>query len=98
MRFVSPLLKHAVYPALHRTGYADCGRGHYANAIRQAAANLHQEGRIARIFSGATNVSFLRGILKAGFQYRFSFLRRTKLGRSIIARRETTTVIAARQL
>jgi hypothetical protein len=43
-------------------------------------------------------VSFLRGILKAGFQYRFSFLRRTKLGRSIIARRETTTVIAARQL
>ncbi|MFZ1053062.1 MAG: hypothetical protein WAN41_20465 [Candidatus Sulfotelmatobacter sp.] len=51
-----------------------------------------------RIFSGATNVSFLRGILKAGFQYRFSFFRRTKLGRSIIARRETTTVIAARQL
>ncbi len=75
------------------TPLANRGRGHYATAIGLAAASLRKQGRIGRIFSGATNSYSLRGILKAGFQYRFSFLRRTKLGRSVITRRETTSAI-----
>ncbi|MGA8274668.1 MAG: GNAT family N-acetyltransferase [Candidatus Sulfotelmatobacter sp.] len=73
---------------------ADRGRGYYVTAIRQAAWQLQQEGRTARIFSGATNLSSLRGILKAGFQYQFSFLRRTKLGHSVVTPRETATAFA----
>ncbi len=73
------------------TPVADRGRGHYAAAIRRVAAQLQQQGRTARIFSGATNLSSLRGILKAGFQYQFSFFRRTRLGSSVVTRRETTT-------
>jgi CelD/BcsL family acetyltransferase involved in cellulose biosynthesis len=73
-------------PAAHR------GRGYYATAIRQAAANLRREGRTGWIFSGATNTSSLRGIVKAGFAYRFSLVRRRRLGRSITTRRDTTTV------
>jgi len=49
------------------TPSADRGRGHYATAIRQAAAHLQRENRAAWIFSGATNASSLKGILKAGF-------------------------------
>jgi hypothetical protein len=64
------------------TPRAERGRGHYAEALRQAAANLLSEGRAAWIFSGATNKASLRGILKAGFQYRFSFVRRTRVGRA----------------
>ena len=75
------------------TPAAERGRGHYAAAIRQAAAQLRQEGRSAWIFSGATNAASLHGILKAGFQYRFSMLRRTQLGRSIITRLGTTAAV-----
>jgi CelD/BcsL family acetyltransferase involved in cellulose biosynthesis len=74
-------------PAAHR------GRGYYAAAIRQAAANLRREGRTAWIFSGASNSSSLRGIVKAGFAYRFSLVRRRRLGSSITTRQDTTTVI-----
>jgi CelD/BcsL family acetyltransferase involved in cellulose biosynthesis len=69
------------------------GRGYYAAAIRQVAADLRQEGRSARIFSGASNVASLRGIQKAGFEYRYSLVRRTKFGRSAVARKETTAVV-----
>jgi CelD/BcsL family acetyltransferase involved in cellulose biosynthesis len=75
------------------TPAAERGRGHYAAAIRQAAAQLRQEGRPAWIFSGATNAASLHGILKAGFEYRFSMLRRTQLGHSIVTRLETTAAI-----
>ena len=69
------------------------GRGYYATAIRLAAAKLQREGRPCWIFSGATNVSSLQGILKAGFVYRFSLIRRSRLGRSVVTRHDTTTAI-----
>ena len=75
------------------TPASDRGRGHYATAIRQAAANLRQEDRTAWIFSGATNVSSLRGILKAGFAYRYSLVRHRRLGRATVTRHDTTTAI-----
>ncbi len=75
------------------TPIAERGRGHYATAIRQAAAILRSEGRTAWIFSGASNQSSLRGILKAGFQYRFSLVRQNRLGRSTVTRQETTAAI-----
>lgn len=67
------------------TPKAERGRGHYAEAIRQAAANLVREGRAAWIFSGATNKASVRGVLKAGFQYRFSFVRQTWLGQANVS-------------
>ena len=76
------------------TPAADRGRGYYAAAIRQAAANLGREGRPAWIFSGAANRSSLRGILKGGFEYRFSLVRRRRLGRSTTTRLDTTTAIS----
>jgi len=75
------------------TPTADRGRGHYATALRIAAAQLRREGRAAWIFSGATNAASLRGVLKAGFQYRYSFIRRRRLGRSVVTRRESTEAI-----
>ncbi len=75
------------------TPSADRGRGHYAAALRLAAAQLRRAGRAAWIFSGATNAASLRGVLQAGFQYRFSFMRRTRMGRSVVTRRESTEVI-----
>jgi hypothetical protein len=74
------------------TPTAGRGRGHYAMAIRQAAANLRGEGKAAWIFSGAKNAASLRGIDKAGFVYRFSLIRRSKLGRATVTRRESTAV------
>jgi CelD/BcsL family acetyltransferase involved in cellulose biosynthesis len=76
------------------TPAADRGRAHYVAAIRQAAASLRREGKTAWIFSGAANVASLRGILKAGFEYRFSLVRRIRFGRSTITRQETTTAIS----
>jgi hypothetical protein len=75
------------------TPAADRGRGHYAAAIRQAAANLRRENRPAWIFSGAKNVQSLRGILKAAFEYRFSLVRRCRFGRATVTRHDTTTAI-----
>lgn len=71
------------------TPTAERGRGHYATALYKTAANLRREGRAAWIFSGATNAPSVRGVLKAGFQYRYSLIRSTRLGRSVVARRET---------
>jgi CelD/BcsL family acetyltransferase involved in cellulose biosynthesis len=73
---------------------ADRGRGHYATAIRQAAAQLQREHRPAWIFSGARNVSSLRGILKAGFEYRFSLISRRRFGDAAVTRRDATTAIS----
>ena len=70
-------------PVSHR------GHGHYAAAIRQAAANLRREHRSAWIFSAAGNVSSLRGIWKAGFEYRFSLVRRRRFGHATITRYDT---------
>jgi CelD/BcsL family acetyltransferase involved in cellulose biosynthesis len=75
------------------TPASDRGHNHYATAIRQTAANLRHEGRPAWIFSGARNASSLRGILKAGFEYRYSLVRRSRLGRATITRQDATTAI-----
>ena len=75
------------------TPASDRGHGHYASAIRQAAARLRREDRTAWIFSGASNVSSLQGILKAGFKYRYSLVRRKRLGRATVTRQDTTTAI-----
>jgi CelD/BcsL family acetyltransferase involved in cellulose biosynthesis len=75
------------------TPAADRGCGHYGTAIRLAAKNLRSEGKTAWIFSGASNVSSLRGILKAGFAYRYSLVCRSRFGRSIVTREDTTSVI-----
>jgi CelD/BcsL family acetyltransferase involved in cellulose biosynthesis len=64
--------------------------GYYSAAIRQAAIKLREQARSAWIFSGATNQASLRGVLKAGFQYRFSFVRRSRLGRSVVAVSKTS--------
>ena len=75
------------------TSPANRGRGYYATAIRAAAADLQRQGRKAWIFSGASNSSSLRGILHAGFVYRFSLVRRNRLGRATVTRVDTTTAI-----
>jgi hypothetical protein len=36
--------------------------------------------------------------MKTGFQYQFSFTRRTRLGRPVVIQKETTTVVAASPL
>jgi CelD/BcsL family acetyltransferase involved in cellulose biosynthesis len=75
------------------TSPANRGRGYYATAIRAAAADLQGQGRKAWIFSGASNSSSLRGILHAGFVYRFSLVRRNRFGHATVTRQETTTAI-----
>jgi CelD/BcsL family acetyltransferase involved in cellulose biosynthesis len=76
------------------TPAAERGRGHYSTTIRRAAANLREEGKTAWIFSGAKNASSLRGILSAGFEYRFSLLRRRRFGQSTVTRHHTTGAIS----
>jgi len=79
------------------TPAAGRGSGHYANAIRQAAAKLRRERKAAWIFSGAGNAYSWRGILKAGFEYRFSLIRRSRFGRAMVTRCDTTTAIPPRR-
>jgi CelD/BcsL family acetyltransferase involved in cellulose biosynthesis len=73
------------------TPSADRGRGHYASAIRQAADTLLRENRAPWIFCGAGNTSSVRGIWKAGFAYRFSLVRRRRLGSSVVTRQGTSS-------
>jgi len=71
-------------PALDRS------HGYYAEAIRLQAARLQHEDKKVWIFSAAENESSLRGISKAGFQYRFSLVRRKRLGHSTVVRLPAT--------
>jgi CelD/BcsL family acetyltransferase involved in cellulose biosynthesis len=80
------------------TPAAERGRGHYPTAIRLAAADLQREGKTAWIFSGVSNAASVRGIAKAGFLYRFSLIRRNKLGRATFTRRDHKAAIAERAL
>ena len=57
------------------THAAHPGLGNWATAIRLAAAYLQKQQRQVWIFSAVKNESFLRGILEAGFVYRFSIVR-----------------------
>lgn len=64
------------------------GQGNYQTAIRLAAALLQQENRKAWIFAEAENKLSVQGIVKAGFAYRFSLVRRRRLGRATLSRRD----------
>lgn len=75
------------------TPRAQRGHGNYATAIRSAAAYLQKQQRQVWIFSVAGNESSLRGILKAGFVYRFSLVRRRTLCRTTLARRERDNLL-----
>jgi hypothetical protein len=75
------------------TPAVDRGHGYYAIAVRSAAARLRREGKTAWIFSDANNVPSVRGIQKAGFAYRFSLVRRCRLGHSTVVRHEATAAI-----
>src|ERR1019366_505545 len=70
------------------TPAAQRGHGSYATAIRLAAAYLQRQQRQVWIFSAAGNESSLRGILKAGFVYRFSLVRSRTLGHTTLSRHE----------
>jgi CelD/BcsL family acetyltransferase involved in cellulose biosynthesis len=76
------------------TPAANRGHAYYPAAIRQAAADLARKGKEAWIFAGAHNRASLRGILKAGFEYSFSLVRRRSFGRSTVTRHDITTAIS----
>jgi CelD/BcsL family acetyltransferase involved in cellulose biosynthesis len=69
------------------TPAAQRGRGNYAKAIRLAAAFLQRQQRQVWIFSAAKNESSVRGILRAGFMYRFSLVRSRRLWHTALSRR-----------
>jgi CelD/BcsL family acetyltransferase involved in cellulose biosynthesis len=69
------------------TPAAQRGRGNYATAIRLAASDLQNQQKQAWIFSAVKNVLSARGILNAGFEYRFSLLRKRRFGWSALSRR-----------
>jgi CelD/BcsL family acetyltransferase involved in cellulose biosynthesis len=73
------------------TPVAQRGQGHYATAIRLAAAYLQKQPRQVWIFSAAKNESSLCGILKAGFVYRFSLARSRTMWHTTLSRREGTS-------
>jgi peptidoglycan/xylan/chitin deacetylase (PgdA/CDA1 family) len=54
--------------------------------------------RLSLLLNAVLEILSLRGILKTGFQYQFSFIRRTRLGRSVVTQKETTTVVAGSPL
>jgi CelD/BcsL family acetyltransferase involved in cellulose biosynthesis len=60
-------------------------------AQRGHAAHLQRQQRHVWIFSAAKNESSVRGILEAGFVYRFSLVRSRRLWHATLSRREGTT-------
>src|ERR1700674_5423246 len=66
---------------------AQRGHGNYVTAIRLAAAYLQRQQRHVWIFSAAKNESSVRGILRAGFVYRFSLVRSVRLWHTTLPRR-----------
>jgi hypothetical protein len=66
------------------------GRGYYPLAIRRAAAELQSNEQRAWTFCPAAGALSIKGILKAGFAYRYSLVRRQRLGQSAIVRRDRT--------
>ena len=69
------------------------GHGNYTTAIRMAAACLQKQQRHVWIFSAAKNQPSVRGILKAGFVYRFSLMRRRVLYYATLSRREGAPIV-----
>lgn len=71
------------------------GFGYYPLAIRWAAAELQNNEQKVWTFCAATDTPSIRGILKAGFTYRYSLVRQQRLGQSAIVRREQTYALRA---
>jgi CelD/BcsL family acetyltransferase involved in cellulose biosynthesis len=69
------------------TPAAQRSQGNYARAIRSAAAYLQKQRRQVWIFSAVSNQPSVRGIMKAGFMYRFSLVRSRRLGQTTLSRR-----------
>jgi CelD/BcsL family acetyltransferase involved in cellulose biosynthesis len=69
------------------------GQGFYSRALVMLAARLRSMGQRAWVFGAATNEATLRGIGKAGFEYRMTLGRRRWLGFSWIADRTRTAII-----
>jgi len=70
------------------------GLGYYPLAIRWAAAELHNNDQRVWTFCAATDTLSIRGILKAGFIYRYSLVRQQRLGQSIIVRWDRTSAVS----
>lgn len=68
------------------TPAAQRGHAYYATAIRLAAACQQKQQRRVWIFSAVKNESSLRGVIKAGFLYRFSMVRNRTLGYTSLSR------------
>jgi hypothetical protein len=66
------------------TPAAQRGHGYYGVAIAAIAEQLLQQGKRPWIFSAATNLASIHGIEKAGFELRFSLIRRRFAGSSRI--------------
>ena len=63
------------------------GHGWYTAAIRLAADHLQKQQKRAWIFSAAKNAASVRGIVAAGFEYRYSMLsRKTPFGTTLSQR------------
>lgn len=76
-------------PRAHR------GNGYYAVAIANLARLLVGEGRDPWIFSAESNRASMRGIDQAGFERRYSLMRRTTLGMRSLAKVSRPTASAA---
>ena len=80
---ISELKTRLVSPAKNAKLIFDCwtpetlrGRGYYSETISGLAADLHERCHQPWIFGAAPNRATVKGIRKAGFQYRFTLSRR----------------------
>lgn len=62
------------------TPAAQRGRGYYGYAAARIAKMMREQGKNPWIFSAASNVSSVRGLEKAGFQKRYSLVRKRRFG------------------
>jgi CelD/BcsL family acetyltransferase involved in cellulose biosynthesis len=61
------------------TPHSARGHGYYGLAVSQVAEHLRRAGKAPWIFSASRNIPSVRGIAKAGFQWRYSMIRRKVL-------------------
>jgi hypothetical protein len=67
------------------TPLAARGNNYFAIAVADIASRFHSNGQTPWIFAAAENLASLRGILKAGFTYRYTKRRTRFLGFTRIA-------------
>lgn len=70
------------------TPVAQRGHGSYTTAIRLAASLLRTQQKQPWIFCASSNTPSARGIVKAGFVYRFSMLRKKNPFQNVVSRRD----------